>query len=65
MAFGTAIIYTFGALWLSFHLDIPVATGDKNAIALGVTPFMVGDALKMLIAGCLTPAVWSLTSRRG
>lgn len=65
MAFGTAIIYTFGALWLSFHLDIPLAIGDKNAIALGVTPFMVGDALKMLIAGCLTPAVWSLTSRRG
>lgn len=64
MALGTAVIYTMGSLWLARHLGIPVANGDKNAIALGVTPFLVGDAIKMLIAGVATPAVWALASRR-
>lgn len=64
MALGTAVIYTMGSLWLARHLGVPVATGDKNAIALGVTPFLVGDAIKMLIAGVATPAVWALASRR-
>ena len=64
MALGTAVIYAMGSLWLARHLGIPVATGDNNAIALGVTPFVVGDAIKMLIAGAATPAVWALVSRR-
>lgn len=64
MALGTATIYTFGALWLSHDLGISVATGDTNAVSLGITPFIVGDALKMLVAGILTPAVWAMVSDR-
>jgi biotin transport system substrate-specific component len=32
MAFGTVIIYAFGALWLAHHLNIPVANGEANLI---------------------------------
>lgn len=63
MAFGTVIIYTFGALWLAHDLNIGVATGDPNAIALGVTPFLIGDLIKMIIAGVVTPVVWATVAR--
>lgn len=63
MLAGTAVIYTCGVVWLSVHLGIPVATGETNAIALGLTPFLVGDALKLLLAGMLTPLAWRLARR--
>ena len=62
MALGTAVIYACGAAWLSFDLGIPLATGEKNAVSLGITPFIVGDAIKMILAGLLTPAVWAVVS---
>lgn len=58
MTLGTAVIYTFGALWLAHSLKIPVANGDTNAIKLGVAPFLVGDAVKMLIAAAIAPLGW-------
>lgn len=65
MAFGTVIIYAFGALWLAHDLNIPVANGEANAIAYGVTPFLVGDLLKMALAGLLTPLAWATVSSKG
>jgi biotin transport system substrate-specific component len=65
MAFGTVIIYAFGALWLAHNLNIPVANGEANAIAYGVTPFLVGDLLKMALAGLLTPLAWATVSSKG
>jgi biotin transport system substrate-specific component len=64
MLLGTAIIYLFGVLWLAHAVNIPVATGDpaKNAIAYGLTPFLIGDAIKLLIAGALTPLAWRLAT---
>ena len=46
MAAGMAIIYTFGAGWLMVgsHLGLSLALG------LGVVPFLIGDALKILLA---------------
>jgi len=64
MLLGSAIIYTFGAAWLSIHLGVPVATGDKNAISLGVAPFLVGDALKTVVAAACTSTVWAAVSRK-
>lgn len=58
MTLGTAFIYACGALWLAHSLHIPVATGDTNAIKLGVAPFLVGDAVKMLIAASIAPLGW-------
>jgi biotin transport system substrate-specific component len=63
MALGTVIIYVCGAAWLSWSLNIPIATGNQNAIALGVTPFLLGDLVKMLLAALTTSASWNLVNR--
>ena len=60
MALGTAVIYLCGALWLAHSLNIGVATGESNALSLGVTPFLAGDLVKMLLAGLVAPAGWAL-----
>jgi biotin transport system substrate-specific component len=50
---GTALVFAGGVAWLVaiFHLSAP------NAIAAGVLPFMIGDALKCALAAGITP-VW-------
>lgn len=63
MTLGSLVIYVCGAVWLAIDLDIPLATGNRNAIALGVTPFLLGDILKMCIAGAATSGVWKLINR--
>lgn len=64
MAMATVVIYAFGAAWLSMKLNIPFASGDTNALSLGVTPFLAGDAVKMLLAGAIAPTVWALAARK-
>jgi biotin transport system substrate-specific component len=63
MAMATVAIYACGAAWLSIKLNIPFAAGETNAISLGVTPFLVGDVLKMILAGAVAPTVWAFSSR--
>ena len=64
MAAGSLIIYTFGALWLAHSLQIPLSSAEgKNAIALGVAPFLVGDALKLVLAATISPLAWHAISR--
>ncbi len=58
MLFGTAVIYTFGVAWLAVYLGVPVATGESNAITMGLAPFLVGDALKLLLAALTTASTW-------
>lgn len=59
---GNAVIYLFGATWLAWQLHV----GPSQAISLGVTPFLLGDALKAVLAAALLPAAWKLTgSSRG
>jgi biotin transport system substrate-specific component len=65
MLAGTAIIYVCGAGWLAHDLSIPVQSDDGvNALAYGVTPFLVGDLFKLIVAGAITPAAWRLAARR-
>lgn len=64
MALGSVVIYVCGATWLAHDLGVPVATGESNAISLGVTPFLVGDLIKLVVAGALLPAAWKLVDRR-
>ncbi|MFT3855470.1 MAG: biotin transporter BioY [Ilumatobacteraceae bacterium] len=64
MLAGTAIIYACGVAWLAHAIAVPVATGDPNAIGLGLTPFLVGDTIKLLIAGAATPLAWRFVGRR-
>ncbi|WP_067468412.1 biotin transporter BioY [Actinomadura macra] len=60
MLTGTAIMYVTGVPYLMASLHL----GVERALELGVTPFLVGDALKVLLAAGLLPAAWRLTGTR-
>ena len=64
MTLGSVIIYAFGATWLAIDLGIPLTTGETNAIALGVAPFLVGDVIKMCLAGAATASTWRFINRK-
>ncbi|OGO56345.1 MAG: hypothetical protein A2V85_10865 [Chloroflexi bacterium RBG_16_72_14] len=57
---GTVVIYAVGVPWLA------VATGmsAQDAIANGLTPFLVVDTLKLLAAAAVFPAAWWVVGRR-
>ena len=53
---GTVVIYLFGVPWLAHVADVSLTRG----IELGAAPFVVGDLLKVVLAGALLPATWRL-----
>ena len=57
---GSVIIYLFGVPWLAHVLDV----SWTEAAALGLTPFVIGDLIKALLAGTLLPAAWKLADNR-
>ncbi|RFP88310.1 biotin transporter BioY [Rhodobacteraceae bacterium 63075] len=58
MLIGNAIIYVPGLLWLG------VLYGwDKPILEWGLTPFLIGDGLKLALAALLLPAAWKLVGR--
>ena len=59
MVVGNVVIYAVGVTYLKFAIDAPWST----ALSLGVTPFLLGDALKIALAAGLFPATWRLTQR--
>jgi biotin transport system substrate-specific component len=59
MALGNLVIYAFGVPWLMVAADL----GFAKALQLGVTPFLLGDALKVALAAGLLPASWALVRR--
>jgi biotin transport system substrate-specific component len=59
MALGNLAIYALGVPWLMGFAGIPLA----KALALGVAPFLLGDALKIAVAAGLLPAAWKLVER--
>jgi biotin transport system substrate-specific component len=61
MILGNAIIYAVGVPYLAAAIGI----GLPRAIELGALPFLVGDALKILLAAGLLPTLWYAASRRG
>jgi biotin transport system substrate-specific component len=63
MLTGTAIIYVCGIVWLSHSLHVPIATGHPNGVEYGLTPFLAGDMVKLVLAGAITPAAWRLFDR--
>ncbi|CAB4864538.1 unannotated protein [freshwater metagenome] len=71
MAFGSVIVYVCGAGWLALKYNYPIATGDvnpeiigdQNAISSGVTPFLIGDFVKLVLAGAMLPAAWAIADR--
>ena len=59
MLIGNAVIYAMGLLWLG-----TVVGWDKPVLQWGMTPFLLGDLVKLLIAALLMPAVWKMLSKR-
>lgn len=59
MLIGNAVIYVLGATGLALVLGL----SPTAAIAAGVTPFLIGDALKIAVAVALVPAAWKLVGR--
>jgi biotin transport system substrate-specific component len=61
MLLGSIVIYVLGVTWLAAALDIPVAADGaelNDALEFGMYPFIIGDVLKLLIAGAALPAAW-------
>ncbi|MHB0928910.1 MAG: biotin transporter BioY [Candidatus Nanopelagicales bacterium] len=54
MIAGNLAIYALGLLWL--HHAISVSW--SQTVALGLTPFLIGDAIKIIIAAGLLPSAW-------
>ncbi|MFW6065408.1 MAG: biotin transporter BioY, partial [Planctomycetota bacterium] len=57
MALGIAVIYAFGALWLAGFV------GVRAAVSAGVAPFIVPDAVKVLLAALLAPRAAIIVGR--
>ena len=67
MLLGSIVIYLFGVPWLAAALDIPIAAEGNafnDALEFGMYPFVIGDILKLLIAGIALPAAWKLVGPR-
>ena len=57
--FGNAIIYLFGVPWLAHSLGV----SGTEAISLGLAPFIVGDLIKVALAGVVLPTAWKLVRK--
>ncbi|WP_305985753.1 biotin transporter BioY [Roseibium sp. MMSF_3544] len=55
MFLGNVLIYIPGLLWLG-----TIVGWDKPVLAWGMTPFLFGDAAKLLLAAALMPMIWKL-----
>lgn len=61
MVLGSVIIYAVGVPYLALAADL----SPSAAVAAGLTPFLLGDALKAALAMGLLPAAWKLVGRQG
>jgi biotin transport system substrate-specific component len=58
MLIGNAIIYVPGLLWLGGLFG-----WDKPILAWGLTPFLLGDLVKLTLAAAVLPLVWNSLGR--
>ncbi|MGW7488414.1 biotin transporter BioY [Streptomyces sp. NPDC054786] len=61
MAAGTALIYAVGVPYLALSTGMSFG----QAVAAGLVPFLIGDALKAALAMGALPTAWKLAGRRG
>ncbi|MER5913456.1 biotin transporter BioY [Streptomyces sp. NPDC001982] len=60
MVLGEAIIYAVGVPYLAVAADLSASA----AIAAGLTPFLIGDALKAALAMGALPTAWKFADKR-
>ena len=57
MVAGNAVIYILGAAWLMRFVG-----GLQATLAAGVYPFLIGDAIKAILAALMLPGAWKLVN---
>jgi biotin transport system substrate-specific component len=63
---GNALIYVPGLLWLRYVVEAGLFDPAKYAdplsqtLAWGLTPFLIGDAIKLALAALIVPGLWKL-----
>jgi biotin transport system substrate-specific component len=60
MFLGEVALYAIAIPWLMQSLDVSLDV----ALVKGLTPFVLGDTLKLLLAAALLPAGWRLAKKR-
>ncbi len=58
MLFGNILIYVPGLLWLGM-----IVGWDKPILEWGLTPFLLGDAIKLALATAALPLAWKAVRR--
>jgi len=58
MLIGNVLIYVPGLIWLG-----ELYGWDKPILQWGLTPFLIGDAVKLALAALILPGVWALVGR--
>ena len=59
MLIGNLVLYIPGLLWLGWLFG-----WDKPILEWGLTPFLLGDALKLAVAAATLPVLWRVLQRR-
>lgn len=59
MLVGNVAIYVPGLLWLAHYLN----AGFNDTLVAGLYPFVLGDVIKLFLAGALLPAAWAAARR--
>jgi biotin transport system substrate-specific component len=69
MTIGMALIYLPGVAWLAQWIaaakGIALGAAADAAFATGALPFLIGDAVKIVLAALVLPCAWLLVGRAG
>ena len=61
MALASLAVYAVGVPWLATVTGMPAG----GAVAVGLLPFLVGDAVKVIVAAGVAPAGMAVLARLG
>jgi biotin transport system substrate-specific component len=67
MLIAVIVQFAIGFAWLAWLAQLPNGVsgiGAAKAFAGGVAPFLLGDALKVVLAALVIPASWMLVDRK-
>jgi biotin transport system substrate-specific component len=67
MTIGMAVLYIAGLAWLTHWIaaakGLSVSSAAQAAFMAGALPFLIGDAVKIVLAALVLPGAWRLIER--